>query len=91
MDIPVGFVFDGAHPRQWVIRQDNNLYGLKDSGLAWFEKIEEFLADRGFIQSQVDPCVWYKEEIVLLLYVDYCLMFSPSKDKIEEVYASLQT
>ena len=27
--------------------------------------------------------------MVLLFYVDDCLMFSPSKDKIYEVYASL--
>ena len=28
--------------------------------------------------------------MVLLFYVDDCLMFSPSKDKIDDVYASLQ-
>ena len=28
--------------------------------------------------------------MVPLFYVDDCLMFSPSKDKIEEVYASIQ-
>ena len=38
----------------------------------------------------MDPCVWYKEEMVLLFYVDDCLIFSPSKDKIDEVYTSLQ-
>ena len=45
---------------------------------------------RDFVQPQVYPCVWYKEEIVLLCYVDGCLVFSPSKDKIDEVYVSLQ-
>ena len=38
----------------------------------------------------MDPYVWYKEETVLLFYVDDCLMFSTSKDKIYELYASLQ-
>ena len=28
--------------------------------------------------------------MVLLFYVDYCLMFSPYKDKLDEFYASLQ-
>ena len=45
---------------------------------------------RDFFQSQVDPCVWYKKEMVILFYVDYCQIFSPYKDKIDEVYASLQ-
>ena len=38
----------------------------------------------------MDPCVWYGEEMVPLFYVDDCLMLSPSKDKINELYASIQ-
>ena len=30
---------------------------------------------RDFFQLQVDPCVWYTEEMVLLFYVDDCLFF----------------
>ena len=36
----------------------------------------------GFFQYQVDPCVWYRKDMVLLFYVDDCLMFSISKDKL---------
>ena len=43
-----------------------------------------------FVQSQVDPCVWYKEEMVPLFYVNYCLIFSPYKDRIDKLYSSLQ-
>ena len=38
----------------------------------------------------MDAYVWYKEEIVLLFYVDDCLFFSPSKTKVDELYASLE-
>ena len=38
----------------------------------------------------MDTCAWYREETVILFYVDDCLMFSPSKDKIDDVYTSLQ-
>ena len=30
------------------------------AGLAWFEKLKKVLEARYFVQSQVDPCVWYK-------------------------------
>ena len=90
MDIPLVFGVDGDHPIEWVIRLENNLYVLKDSGLAWFEKLKEGLEARGFVHSQVDPCVCYKEEMVILLYVGDFLLFSPSRDKFEEVYTFLQ-
>ena len=38
----------------------------------------------------MDPYVWYKQQVVLLFYVDDWLMFSPSKDKIDEVYAYIE-
>ena len=36
------------------------------------------------------PVCEYIEEMVLLFYVDYCLIFSPFKDKIDNVYNDLQ-
>ena len=38
----------------------------------------------------MDPCVWYSEEMVLLFYVDNCIMLSHSKDKIDDIYTFLQ-
>ena len=73
-----------------LIRLDKKLYDLKYAGLVWFEKLKEGLEARYFFQSQVYPCVWYKEYIVLLFYVDECLMLGSSKDTIDEEYASLQ-
>ena len=66
-----------------------NLYGLNDAGLIWFDRIKEVLETRVFFQLQVDPCVWYIEETVLIFYVYYCLMLSPSKDKVDDKYASI--
>ena len=44
----------------------------------------------GFFQSKVDPFVWYSKEMVILFYVDSCLMFSTSKDKIYGFHAWIQ-
>ena len=90
MELPIWFGFEGNHPREWVIILDINLYIIKYSGMAWFEKLKEGLEDRGSVQSQVDPCVRYKDEMVLIFDVHDFLMFSPFKDKIDDVYASIQ-
>ena len=60
IELPIGFLVEGFHPIEWVIRLDTNLHGLKDAGLSWFEKLNEGMEDNYFVQSQVDPCVWYK-------------------------------
>ena len=64
VELSICFGIEGSHLREWVIRLDKNLYGLKDAGLSLFE--------------------------ILLFYMDYYLMFSPSEDKIDEFYASFQ-
>ena len=48
MEIPICFGVEGSHLREWVINPDKNLYGLKDAGLAWFDKIREGLEARYF-------------------------------------------
>ena len=57
MELPIGFGVEGAHPREWVIRLDKNLYILKDTVLEWFEKLKEGLEARYFVQSQLDPWI----------------------------------
>ena len=42
MELPIGFVVEGSH-REWVIIQEEKLYGIKDAGLKWFEKLKEGL------------------------------------------------
>ena len=35
--------------------------------------------------SRVYPCVWYKEGIILVIYVDDCLIFSKNKESNDEL------
>ena len=61
MDIPIIFEVEGGHPREWVIRLDNNIYGLKDSDFDWFADINEVMEARVFVNSKVDPFIRYRE------------------------------
>ena len=47
------------------------LYGLKDADMTRSEKLMGGLEAMNLVQSKVDSCVWYKEEMVLLFYVYY--------------------
>ena len=53
-------------------------------------KLKEVLEIRWFIPYQVDSYVWYREYMVLLFYVDDCIMIRPYKDKTDDLHGYLQ-
>ena len=89
MEIPYGFQLEDKG--RFVLRLKKNLYGLKQAGLNWFEYIKEGLTERGFSQSQVDPCVFYRKDAILVIYVDDCLVMSENSKIVDEIVESLQT
>ena len=73
-----------------------NLYGLRQAAKMWFEHLRDSLiAERseggyGFKQNAIDPCIFYREGIILISWVDDCLIFSTKKTLADEVIADLQ-
>ena len=74
MELPIGCVGPNGDRKGYVLKLNKSLYGLKQASHNWFNYLGEALSNRGFIQSQVDKCVWFKEGIVLLQYVDDLLI-----------------
>ena len=67
-----------------------NLYGLKDAGKTWFDYLKKGLKQRGWKQSQVDECLFTKQGIILVAYVDDAILLSPFKSLIRKEILSLQ-
>jgi hypothetical protein len=85
MEIPQGFNFKG-NKKDYCLELTKNLYGQKQAGRVWNEYLHEGLIARGFVQSQVDMCVYYRGSVVLLLYVDDGCIVAPKQSDIDEVY-----
>ena len=75
MELPMGFNHTNKNK---VLKLKKNLYGLKQAGRNWWLKLAEGLKDMGFKPSQADPCVHLRNDAVILVYVDDCLIFSRS-------------
>jgi hypothetical protein len=89
MRTPLGCNINGADRRTHCLKLRKNLDGLKDAGLTWHDHLKAGLLRRGFLQSQVDPCLFTKGSIVLVLYVDDACLLSPSKKAIDDLIKSL--
>ena len=61
-----------------------NLYGLKDAGATWHEHLKKGLFARNFKQSEVDPCLFCKNDLILVACVDDCMLMSPRKESADE-------
>jgi hypothetical protein len=88
MEIPRGFTVDG-NPKDYALRLEKNLYGLKQAGRVWNLHLTRQLIELGFVQSSVDPCVFYKGNCVLLIYCDDTLMLGPSASELDEAFQLL--
>lgn len=89
MKIPWGFNAVTPDGQPAVLKLVKNLYGLSDAGLTWFKHLKSGLLKRGFKESLVDPCVFYRNKIVLLCYVDDCIILGPDAKEIDKLIRSL--
>lgn len=72
------------------IKLEKSLYGIKQAAHTWFHHLEPGLLKLGFRASEVDPCLFYKHDCIICLYVDVCLLFSPDPSVIPAVLTALQ-
>ena len=69
-----------------VMKLQRSLYGLKESGRLWYHTIRDHLKKMNFTINRFDPCIFKheKDDILLLLYVDDCLVASKDTTKVKE-------
>jgi hypothetical protein len=71
-----------------------SIYGLKQSGRRWENRLVEELTRLGFIRCNVDPCLWKYTEgrniLLLTVYVDDLVMATNSKKLRETFVKSLK-
>ena len=48
------------------------------------------IEDLKFKQSLVDPCLFYRGQVILVIYVDDCLIFTPKKSEADNLIQELE-
>ena len=90
IDLPIGFDVDG-NKDDYVLQLKKTLYGLKQAGLNWFDTLRTHLISIGFKQSTTDPCCFYRGNLILICYVDDCLIFCHDEAKIDKFVNELHS
>lgn len=89
MHTPQGIDF-GNYGHKTVLMLKKNLYGLRDAGRTWWEHLSEELIELGFHQTQTDQCVFIKDDVIILIYADDCIILSKNKQSIIKILELLR-
>jgi Reverse transcriptase (RNA-dependent DNA polymerase) len=82
--IPKGFTIRGGNRFTHVLKILKNLYGQKQAGRVWNQHLHKSLLKFGWVQSDVDDCLYYKRDVMFLVYVDDAIFISPNNSHIKE-------
>ena len=67
------------------------LYGLKQAPFIWYKTLRRALEARGFTMCPHEPCIAYRSDCIIALYVDYLLMCGQTDKVNTEVVKQLET
>jgi hypothetical protein len=89
IELAAGFSVPDTN-EDYVLELKKTLYGLRQAGLNWFETLKNHLLSIGFKQSIIDPCCFIKDDLILLCYVNDCLIFCHDNSKIDSLIQNLR-
>lgn len=85
MTQPPGFSTKGKE--SYLCKLNKALYGLHQSGRAWYFEINKILSNIGFNKLEWCNCVYlFQNDIILLLYVDDMVLLSKNETSIHKVF-----
>ena len=92
MELPAGMDLEGQgeNSSHYILRLSKSLYGLKQGSFNWHNKLKKGLLDRGFVESISDPCVFISKDMIILVYVDDCILLSKDELPMKRFVQSLK-
>lgn len=74
-----------------VCKLNKSLYGLKQAPRAWNATLDKVLKHFGLNQSENDPCLYFNEDLIVVIYVDDGLVASRSGGVTDRLIKALST
>ena len=71
----------------YSIKLQRSLYGLKQSGRMWYNRLSEYLLKEGYVNNPICPCVFIKKTIsgfiIIVVHVDDLNIIGTHKEVLE--------
>ena len=91
MNLPPGTVLvRGNAETHILLLLHKNLYGKKQADRVLNAHLHKGFINIGFTQSKVDECVYTKEDIVFIIYIDDGIIIAEKNSSIDDLIQSLK-
>ena len=91
MELPQGIETRHGNSKDFVLKLVSNLYGQKQAGRVWNGYlVNKLINDCGFEVSTIDECVFYKDDVIFIVYVDDGIFIGKDDNKITQIIQQLR-
>ena len=89
MELPQGIESCHGDRKNYVLKLLANFYGQKQAGRVWNHYLVERLEKLGFTSSLIDECVFYRNDVIFILYVDDGIFLGKDNQQLSDIIMEL--
>jgi hypothetical protein len=90
MEIPQGIETATGNSKDKVLKLLKNIYGQKQAGHVWNSYLVEKLASIGFYPSLIDDCVFFRDDVIFMVYVDDGIFIGNNYAQLQAIIKEMQ-
>jgi hypothetical protein len=90
MELPRGIQTAHGNFKDHVLKLEKNIYGQKQAGCVWNSFLVDKLLSIGFTTSLIDDCVFYRDDVIFMVYVDDGIFLGDDDSKLQQAIKDIQ-
>jgi hypothetical protein len=89
MELPTGIHTKHRNSNDPFLKLLANIYGQKQAGRVWNSYLVTKLREINFKQSLVDDCIFHRDKVIFIVYVDDGIFLGPSDQQLHDIINEL--
>jgi hypothetical protein len=90
IELPQGIQTKHGNSKEHVLKLEKNIYGQKQAGHVWNSFLVDKLTSIEFTTSLIDDCIFFRGDIIFMVYVDDGIFLGSDDSQLQEVIKEIQ-
>ena len=90
MELLQGIQTAHGNSKDHVLKLKKNIYGQKQAGRIWNLFLVDKLLSIGFTPSLIDDCIFFRVDIIFMVYVDVGIFLGNNDSKLQDTIKEIQ-